>query len=144
MIMSPVYEPEVLIDLIDIISNYRNQGFARVISGLDSYEPDDLLEYLNLRCKVYVAMDDGLVQGIFIFSQMPDNAVAAAVCVMNNKYEWIKFFQDKIVPDIANYAETMVFILRGDQIALVELYRRYGYKLKWSAEINRFIYLQKL
>jgi len=134
--------------IIDLLTLY-NDGFDKVINNLSSYDPDYIHGFLAQRCNVYVGIADDLVEGVFIYQWMGNfmdykKVVNLHVCTMNNQFEWHDFFVDEVVPDVSKYADNQVWILQEDDLSLILLYKKYGYKFKWREDINRFICLQKL
>jgi len=119
------------------------------MQGMDSYAPEAIKKFLSDRCNVYVGIVNETVEAVFIYEWMkktPNNKrmVNMHLCTMSNKFNWFRFYEDQVRPDIAKYADLQLWILGKESQTLEILCRKYGYDFKWNKDINQFICLQKL
>ena len=132
----------ILSDLYYVIDDYC-KGFENLVASLPSYKPSDIIDWLENKCLVYVAFTNE-VKSIWIFQYVNSTMALMHICTFDSTYNWHKFFEQKVRPKVAKKIETIVGLLDADKVALVRLYKRYGYEPVFDDNMQKWKYLVKL
>jgi len=131
---------KVLLELMDI-----HKGIENVMFEQPSYDQKVLLELLHKHCLVFVAVseDDNMIEAVYIFQwlECEYNAVCVHACGLNNEYDWVRYYNKFVLPEISKYTDYIVGFLDPSMKAVVRLYKRYGHILEFDEKLNMYKYL---
>ena len=140
---SIITEDETLEDILFVLDTW-NKGFKNFIGNLPSYDPVDLLKYAKDNWWIYGVISDAGLEGVVIYQWPAKRIVNLHVCAFNNKRDWIKFYRESMMPEIAKHADYHLITLKKHERARLRLFEGYGFEFNWDESLNSYKSLQKL